>query len=352
MDVYKEWLGIPDGPRPPDHYELLRVKKFEDDLDKIRNNYKKLNTHVRKYASGQYSVKSQELLNELAKAMLCLTDPDRKGDYDETHGREVPAKKDAFGRMPLLDALVKQGKLTRPQKAEVEEFANKRGLSVRDAVVQMKLVDADAAAQALAIQLGFSYVDLEDMLPEDEILDLVPRQLVKKHTFVPLFIDDDRLLVACVDELEHELEDELRLRYGAAVRPVIATPRAVSQAIAKYYAPGLRDEQKASAAPKGTKAAAQDAKDAKAAGKRDKAAAAKAANVAFKDLPGEEQAHRKQVGMLVMCWSFILPMAIEILHLIAPLMVLGLPTIFLKFWMLIFITGPLGVYWVTQKYWK
>ena len=54
LDVYKDWLGIPDGPRPPDHYELLRLIRFEDATDKVRNNYKKLNAHVRKYATGQY----------------------------------------------------------------------------------------------------------------------------------------------------------------------------------------------------------------------------------------------------------------------------------------------------------
>ena len=33
LDVYKEWLGIPEGPRPPDHYALLRLVQFEDDPD-------------------------------------------------------------------------------------------------------------------------------------------------------------------------------------------------------------------------------------------------------------------------------------------------------------------------------
>lgn len=42
LDVYTDWLGIPDGPRPPDHYQLLRLVKFEDDLDKINKFYKKL----------------------------------------------------------------------------------------------------------------------------------------------------------------------------------------------------------------------------------------------------------------------------------------------------------------------
>lgn len=76
LDVYKDWLGIPDGPRPPDHYTLLRLVQFEDNAEKVRANYRKLNGHVRKYASGQYSMPSQELLNELAKAMLLLTDPE------------------------------------------------------------------------------------------------------------------------------------------------------------------------------------------------------------------------------------------------------------------------------------
>ena len=38
IDVYKEWLGIPEGPRPPDHYQLLRLVQFEDAVDKIRGN--------------------------------------------------------------------------------------------------------------------------------------------------------------------------------------------------------------------------------------------------------------------------------------------------------------------------
>lgn len=280
MDFYKEWLGIPEGPRPPDHYELLRVRRFEDEGDKIRAHYKKLNAHVRKYATGQYSVKSQEMLNELAKAMLCLTDPERKREYDESLGREFEVERDSFGRMPLLDVLVQHNDISRDQKKEVEEFAERRGLSIRDAVVQMKLVEPDVAARALARQLGFSFVDLEDMAPEDDALDRVPRGLVKKHSFVPLFIDDNRLMIAVADEIEHELEDELRLRYGFPCRPVLATPRAINQAIAKYYAPGMRDQEKIAAAPTAT---GKPAKGAKSSEKPSKAAAKKTSSAAESD---------------------------------------------------------------------
>lgn len=271
MDVYKEWLGIPEGQRPPDHYELLRCVRFEDDATKVQAHYKKLNAHVRKYATGQYSQQSQDLLNELAKAMLCLTDKERKRDYDESLGREIEPEKDAYGRMPLLDVLVEQGDISRDQKSDVEGFANARGLSIRDAVVQMKLVDSAKAARALAQQLGLSFVDLEDMVPEDDALDLVPRHQVKRHSFVPLFVDDDRLLVASVDELDPDLEEELRLLSGHPIRAVVATPRAVNQAIATYYAPGMRDSAKAnpaSSAP--SKASSKSSKSSKKKAKAEK----------------------------------------------------------------------------------
>jgi hypothetical protein len=134
---------------------------------------------------------------------------------------------------------------------EAETFAEARGLSLRDAVVQMKLTDAATAAQALAEELGRSFLDLADVTPDDAVLDQVPRSTVKRHSVLPLFIDDDTLLVACVNEPEQELVDELRLRFELPIRPVITTPLAVNQGIAKYYAAGLRDESVAGEAFKG-----------------------------------------------------------------------------------------------------
>jgi hypothetical protein len=350
MDFYKEWLGIPEGPRPPNHYELLRVKQFEDDPEKIRAHYKKLNGHVRKYATGQYSVQSQDMLNELAKAMLCLTDSERKREYDESMGREFPAEKDELGREPLIEVLIRQGKVQRSQKSEVEEFADKRGLSHRDAVVQMKFVDPETAAKALAVELGYSYVDLEDMIPEDSVLDIVPRNLVKRYQFIPLFVDNDQLLIASVDEIEHELEEELRLRYGVPVRPVIANPRSINQAIAKYYPPGTREEGVAPVAQAGAgKAKAKKTKE-----KGGTAAAAKKSpgvKVPFAQLSAEEQQQRKQLGYLFMCWSVILPMAPLIVANMMPTLAVQMP--FLKsFSWLILITAPTTIWYVLKQYWK
>lgn len=357
MDFYKEWLGIPDGPRPPDHYDLLRCVRFTDDAEKIRAHYKKLNAHVRKYATGQYSVQSQELLNEMAKAMLCLTDVERKRDYDESLGREFESQKDTFGRIPLLDVLVKQQLISRDQKKEAEEFADLRGLSHRDAVVQMKIVELAPATKALAQQLGFSYVDLEDILPDDSVLDAVPRQLVKKHSCLPLFEDDGQLLVACSDQPEHELEEEISLRFGMPMRPVIATPRSINQALAKYYAPGARDETRAAKTKVATTIAGGEAAATKKKEKPKpaKAGATKSAGIVrFADLTPEQQNEKKQLGLLMICGSVVIPML--------PFLLSSLST---KVQMIIadyswirliplgaLVTVPLTAFYVWKVYWK
>ncbi len=249
IDVYKEWLGIPEGPRPPDHYQLLRLKQFEDSADKIRANYKKLNGHVRKYATGQYSEKSQDVLNELAKAMLCLTDHERKHEYDRLMGREF--EEEETGPQPMEVLLLQRGHISQPQLDQAKGHAESTGLEMRDVLVQLKMVDATLAAQTLAEEVGLSFVDLTELTPEDDVLDRTPRQMVKQHSILPLFIDDDVLLVACANPLGNDTEEELRLRFDLPVRTVLAAPRAIDQAIAKYYAPGLRNE--AAAAPTPTK---------------------------------------------------------------------------------------------------
>jgi hypothetical protein len=297
IDVYKEWLGIPEGQRPPDYYTLLRLVQFEDDIEKIRENYRKLNNHVRKYATGQYLVESQELLNELAKAMLCLTDPDGKQEYDESLGRETTTSGDD-APATVLDFLVRNELLSRSQVSEVEHFADARGLSIRDAVIQMKLVEPPDAARALAAELRMSFVDLDDMLPEDSVLDRVPRRTVKRYSCLPLFEDRGRLLVACADEPSVELEDEIRMRFGVPMRSVLALPRSINQAIARYYAPGMRDEvQEDSAAVTAEKKSGGKSKT------KSKSAPSKPKRSA--QLTDAEKSDRMKLSLIIVCWSII-----------------------------------------------
>lgn len=352
LDVYKEWLGIPDGPRPPDQYELLRLVRFEDSTDKVRANYKKLNAHVRKYATGQYSVISQNLLNELAKAMLCLTDPERKREYDESLGRVF--EEDESAVVPMERVLVKQGHIDRDQMKEAQDYSESHGLTMRDAVVQMKLVDDQTSTQAYSTELGVPYVDLDDMAPEFRILTRLPQNVAKRNSILPLFIDDDVLLVACADEITHELEDELRLRYNLPVRRVMATPRGITAGITRYY--GEMDEMIAAEDAAGDVAVASSDGKAKAGKKKpDRKPAAKknqAARPAFSQLSKGEQLERKNLGKIFMLWAVIGSVLID--QFVVKPYILGVTQGFFANLPSIttLIVPPIVIYYVLKVYWK
>ena len=350
MDPYKEWLGIPDGPRPPDSYTMLRVVQFEDDTAKIRSNYKKLNAHVRKYATGQYSVLSQQVLNELAKAMLCLTDPERKREYDESQGREFP--EDETGTIPMERVLIKQGHIDRDQAKEAQEFADLRGLSMRDAVIQMKLVDEETATQALAAELKLPFVDLEDLVPAYRVLQKVPQKVCQRNGILPLFIDDNMLLVACTDDPTPELEEELRLRYGLPMRRVLATPSGIRAGIDQYFA----EMEEALAAMEASDQqlpvgdTSSDKAEQKKKPKKQPAAKSAGSSQQFSNLPADVQRQRKQLGMIMMMWGFIGPVLIDQFFVKANFPALNLSNFLPSVTTLV--VAPVVILFVTKVYWK
>jgi hypothetical protein len=232
IDVYKEWLGITETVRPLNHYQLLRLKQFEDDASKVRENYRKMNAHVRKYGAGEYGPQSQQLLNELAKAMLCLTDTRRKGEYDATLGRKETAtgEKQSFEQMLLSRKIVDSKQL-----AKARSFADTVGLELRDALVQQKLASADAVMPLYAESIGLPFIDLTDIQVDQALVPRVPTYLARNHSCAPVMIDDGAVLMATPHPLEPDVEEELRLRIGMPVRSVLCTSGQINDVIAKHY---------------------------------------------------------------------------------------------------------------------
>ncbi len=103
FDPYWEWLRIPRSRRPPTYYDLLGVGIDETDEDEIRQAADARYTRVRVNALGPHSQIASRVLEELAHALHCLTDPRRREDYRrqlQQEGRwpggragEAPAKR-------------------------------------------------------------------------------------------------------------------------------------------------------------------------------------------------------------------------------------------------------------------
>ncbi len=88
---YHVWLGIPLTEQPPNHYRLLGISIFESDLDVIDHAADRQMAHVRTFQSGRNGALSQQILNELASARVCLLSPEKKAEYDNALRQKMSA---------------------------------------------------------------------------------------------------------------------------------------------------------------------------------------------------------------------------------------------------------------------
>ncbi|HET6879305.1 MAG TPA: hypothetical protein VFI31_04090, partial [Pirellulales bacterium] len=82
FDPYRKWLGIPEGQRPPTHYQLLGISADEQDREVINAAVVRHSAFIRTFQVGQYSNEATQLLNEIAAAKVCLLDPRKRAKYD------------------------------------------------------------------------------------------------------------------------------------------------------------------------------------------------------------------------------------------------------------------------------
>jgi hypothetical protein len=232
LDVYRDWLGITDPARPLNHYQLLKLKLFEDDPEKIRANYRKLNAHVRKFSTGEFGPQSQALLNELAKAMLCLTDAERKAEYDIVLGRTTTR---AGRRRTMEQILLASRAITQEQLTKARDFAKAVGMEVRDAILQQRIAAPETVMQAYAESVGRPYLDLSDLEIDPALVAKLPAALARQHSCVPVMAEESQVLVASPLPLNPDVEDTMRLRFGLPARSVFCTPASLNAALAKYY---------------------------------------------------------------------------------------------------------------------
>ncbi len=138
----------------------------------------------------------------------------------------VPVK-----RASLEDVLVVRGLLTPEHALELRDEARRVGRPVRDLVIEGGQVSDSALAEALADQYGLPFDPLKDFRVDPLFFKSIPVEVMHRHPFVPIELQDEALVVAVVDPQDLRALDELEVLIGRECRIVVSTRSAITQAL-------------------------------------------------------------------------------------------------------------------------
>lgn len=138
----------------------------------------------------------------------------------------------------LGEILVDAGVIDAPQLKSALAESARGGRRVGEILIARGLCTEEAIVGALSDQLGVPVAPLATttFIPE-HVLGLVPARFARERLVLPLFLDrrQQALEVAVADPSDHELLDELRFRTGHAIRPLVALPGELAEAIERFY---------------------------------------------------------------------------------------------------------------------
>lgn len=145
-----------------------------------------------------------------------------------------------FGRkkMRLGDVLINNGAITMDQLKQALEAQKGTGRMLGEVLVDEGILTAEEIAQALSNQMHLPFVDLKRVDVPDEILNLVPVNVLKKNKVFPYAYapgNPNVLQVAMVDPMDMNAMDDIYIITNLQVEPAVTTTRDIMLAIDQYY---------------------------------------------------------------------------------------------------------------------
>ena len=137
--------------------------------------------------------------------------------------------------MRIGDLLVAAGAITAGQLQQALEIQKQTKQRLGDVLIDNNFITQQQLIDALQMQLGVDFVDLTAVSIPLELAKYVPRAIAKKYCVVPVKLVKDELYVAMSDPLNFLAQEEIKASSHKRVVPMIATRRAVEQAISTLY---------------------------------------------------------------------------------------------------------------------
>ena len=137
-------------------------------------------------------------------------------------------------RRKIGEILIDEGQITAEQLDAALESASGTAKKVGEVLQEQGVCDETAIVKALAEQFGMTFIALDgsDGEPKPD-MELIPKDVIQKHTIIPLGKSNEKLQLIIHDPMNLELLDLLRFRLNCELEPVLSTKTAIKAYISK-----------------------------------------------------------------------------------------------------------------------
>ena len=139
-----------------------------------------------------------------------------------------------YTRDRLGEVLVRSGVLAPEDLERALDIQLSEGGKLGEVLTRNDILDAGAIARALAEQKGLEFVSLATYPVDRDAASYLSERVARRIQAVPIGFREGDVVLAMADPLDIETIDDVRLRTGRQVIPVVTTPSQIEYAIDKY----------------------------------------------------------------------------------------------------------------------
>jgi len=138
--------------------------------------------------------------------------------------------------MPRIgEMMIARGLITHEQLEVALDHQRASGKLMGEILVELGHLDAVDLTRILAERRGYQFVDLRDRVIDMTLMQLVPEEVARRYSALPLAHQDDHVVVAMAQPENVFALDDLRVLTELPVFPVMAEPNQIAAAIGRCY---------------------------------------------------------------------------------------------------------------------
>lgn len=138
-------------------------------------------------------------------------------------------------RKRLGEFLTDAGLITNEQLQKALALQKNTNKKLGEILVENGFITEDQIIEVLEYQLGIPHVKLDRYPIDNEAVKLITENLAKRHTLLPIRLDNDSLYVAMADPLNIFAIEDVAIYTGKQVQPVLSREEDIKRFVNKYY---------------------------------------------------------------------------------------------------------------------